>query len=550
MYFLLKNLCDKIGCEKKIYIYGAGKYATEIYNKLCIIGWKDRIKNFVVTFIGTQLPYIDDIPVIEFDSQTFAGTDNIILVAVSEAYVEEIRDKLRTISPEKVLYLLDFIGSTDNRLERLLSSSFDEFCNAALDEYIWRNPQNFNNKENLKNNLQQLLQKYKNKNVQDKSITYIIEEETARDIKIIRALLEKGYNIKVLQYAVKAKYVAEKELLNMNILTERFECAWEFMIKSLKHKPCLYFFDTEASFECASVAIRYRDIWGKVVVAPYETFIGCFINISENVINEEKFCLENADAVVWRYFSKEYLERKMGYRFKGESIHLLDNCGGYELPSRIKECSSDGRLKLCCVVAQIGCFLCEDSSVYTRQAKFIDILDSMDESCELNVFAWSASADEERQLADLQRKYKNFKYFLKVEHRDLICRISTCDYGLCVWTNEQIPDYPIGAEVLLGGIWTCTEGSYRYSVANRYFDYIDAELPIITTLPEKLCDYLQQYDVIVRMNSSNLDVEYLKKNKDYYKKKAKAAKTELLMSKHINILTDLFESVCAEKNMF
>lgn len=541
MHFLLNDLCDKIGCGKKIYIYGAGKYATEIYDKLCIIGWKDRIKSFVVTVIGTQRQYIDGIPVIEFDKCAFANTNDIILVAVSEAYIEEIRDKLSTIPGERVLYLWDFICPTDKRLEKLLNSSFDEFCNSALDEYIWRNPQNLNDKNVLKNNLQQLLQEYKSKKVQDKSITYIMEEETARDIKIIRALLEKGYEVVVLQYAVKPKYVAEKELFSMNIIPERFECVWEFIFKSLKHKPTLYFFDTEASFECASVAIHYRDIWGKVVVAPYETFIGCFINISENMIKEEKFCLENADAVVWRYFSKEYLERKMGYRFKGESVHLLDNCGGYELPFRINECSSDGRLKLCCVVAQIGCFLCEDSSIYTRQAKFIDILDNMDEACELNVFAWSANADEERQLANMQKKYKNFRYFLQVEHRDLICRISAYDYGLCVWTNEQIPDYPVGAEVLSGGIWTCTEGSYRYSVANRYFDYIDAELPIITTLPEKLCDYLQQYDVIVRMNSSNLDVDYLKKNKEYYKKKVKVAKTKLLMRKHINILTDLFE---------
>lgn len=49
--------------------------------------------------------------------------------------------------------------------------------------------------------------------------------------------------------------------------------------------------------------------------------------------------------------------------------------------------------------------------MYTRQAKFTDILDSIDENCELNVFAWSASVDEERQLESLQNKYSNFKYF-------------------------------------------------------------------------------------------------------------------------------------------
>lgn len=56
---------------------------------------------------------------------------------------------------------------------------------------------------------------------------------------------------------------------------------------------------------------------------------------------------------------------------------------------------------------------------------------------------------------------------------------------------------------------------------------------------------MQQYDVVVGMNSSNLDVDYLKENKGYYKKKAKAAKKELLMSEHISKLTDMFEKICS-----
>lgn len=544
MYFLLENLCKNIGC-RNIIIYGAGHYAIEIYKKICAIGWKDRIKNFVVTFMGTQPGYIDNIPVIEFDGMILDDDNYVILVAVSDAYINEIKDILSAFPLKRIFYLWDYKVTESEKRKFFLNGSFDALCQSALEEYIWNNPYQLENKDILLEELEAEIYKYRISKAAYKNIIYVLEEETARDIKIIKALLEKGYEISVLQYGRRAKYVAEKELLNLNIIHEQFDCVWEFMVKSLKYRPMLYFFDAETTFEYAAVSICHKDIWGRVVVAPYETFMGSFINFSEELFEDEKFCLENADAVVWRYFSKEYLENKMGYHFKGESIHLLDNCGGYELSPQLNA-RLDGRLKLCCVVAQIGCFLQADSSPYTRQAKFADILDKIDVSCELDIFAWSASEDEERQLQSLEKKYKNFKYFLKVEHKDLINRISTYDYGLCIWTSEEIPVYPVGAETITGGSMTCTEGTYRYSVANRYFDYIDAELPIITTLPEKLCEYLQQYDVVVGMNSSNLDVDYLKKNKGYYKEKAKAAKKELLMSKHISKLTDMFEKICSK----
>lgn len=544
MFFLLKKLCDTIGCEKNFFIYGTGYYASEIYKRFCSIGWKNRIKSFVVTSAETRQDTVDNIPVIQFNQSILDDANSIILVAVGETYIEEIRCVLNVIPSDRVLYLWDYRVSPEKKTEILLNASFDDVCDFALDEYIWNNPQSLNEKGELKRKLRESLRERQSKAVQDKSIIYVMEEETARDIKIIRALLEKGYRVAVLQYKLRTQYVAEKELLSMNIVPERFGCMWEFILLSLKYRPGLYFFDIEAFFEYASIAIRNKDIWEKVVIAPYETFMGSFVNISEEIFREEKFCLENADAVVWRFFSKEYLEQKMGYQFKGDSVHLLDNCGGYQLPSGRGE-RSDERLKLCCVVSQIDNFFREDSSLYARQAKFVDLLNKLDEGCELDVFTWTANENEKYELESLTKKYKNFKYFMRVEHKELIGRISAYDYGLCIYTNENIPDYPMEAEVLADGKMACTEGNYRYSVANRYFDYLDAELPIITTLPEKLCEYLQKYHVIVKMNSSNLDIAYLKANRAYYKERAKEAKQELLMSKQITTLTELFARICS-----
>lgn len=545
MFFYLERLCREIGDEKSIIIYGTGFIAMEIYDKFQLIGWSKRIACFTVSSVKAQPEYIDTIPVIKFEEELLENGDICLLVAVGDTYLKEIREILGGIFPKKVLYLWEYRVSEVEKREILLNASFDKLCRYALDEYIWNKPDYLNDKETLLENLKRIIYERTKEQKAEKNIVYILEEETARDVKIIKALLEKEYSITVLQWSKKEQYAAEKELRSLGIMIERFTMLWDFITISLKYKPMLYLFDTETTFEYALVSIRHRDKWDKVVIAPYETFMGSFTDLNPQIIEFEKFCLENADAVVWRYFSKDYLQNEMGYQYKGESIQLLDNCGGYKITSQMKESRND-KLRLCCVVSQIESFLQQDTEAYTQLARFSDLLERLDESCVLHVFVWTASVDAERELKNLEEKYANFKYFLKTEHNRLINRLCTYDYGLCVYTDERIPTYPAGAEMIHGVGFKCTEGTYRYSVANRYFDYIDAELSIVTTLPEKLCEYLQKFNVIVRMNINNFDYRYLKANKEYYKKQAKIAKGKLSMRRQIDSLTDMFDRICSE----
>lgn len=544
MFFLLERLCRDIGNEKNIIIYGAGSFAIELYHKLCGIGWENRIECFAVSSVEAQPKYIDAIPVIKFEEKILDNNKICLLVAVGDKYIQEIRRALKGLSSERIFYLWEYRVTDDEKRETLLNCAFDELCQHALEEYIWNEPCRLINKVELFENLKTEICERKNQQSTDKSIVYILEQETARDVKIIKALLKKGFQITVLRCCEKERYGAEKELKDLGVVIKEFICLWDFMVVSLQYKPMLYFFDIESNFEYALVSIRHRDIWGKTVIAPYETFESSFIGLSLEVVEFEKFCLENADAVVWRFFSKEYLQNNLGYQYKGDSIQLLDNCGGYETAPPMLETSS-GKLRLCCVVSQINSFLQQDIEIYPQQARFVDLLEKLDETCELHVFAWYANTDAQRQLKELEERYANFKFFLRIEHKDLIKRLSTYDYGLCVYTNENIPVYPAGAEMIEGGVM-CTEGNYRYSVANRYFDYLDAEIAVITTLPEKLCEYLRRFDVIIGMNISNFDLGYLKANRGYYKKQAKAAKKELLMSRQISNLTDLFERICSD----
>ncbi len=543
MFIYLDKLCERLKQSEKFSIYGSGYYGQLIYAKLCTLGWKDRIESFIVTKKDAQQAYINGVEIIEFDASCFENTNTMILVGVGKEYRQEIAHHIGDRLGKQIIFLCDYFDTDEQQRDILLKGTFEELCQYVVDQYIFENPLLLGNKSELLAELENTVREHQKMSREDRLLVYVMEEETARSVKILCALRQAGYQIKVLQDIRKSGYVARQELTELGIEIVEFDGLYTFLINSLKYKPLLYHIESMwFNFYYAIIAIRHNELWGKTVFAPQEILKGSFINIPENTFIYEKYCLENADGIVWRYFSKEYLEKKWGYVYKGESIQLLDNCSGYLLKKREMRLLEE-KLKICCVVSHIDSFLApSNENCFTRQARFEDILNKLDDSCIFDVYAWHVGADSERQLKELEQKYAFFRVFKKVNHEELIQRISEYDYGTDIFTNEKIPAYPLGAETIGYG-YLCTEGSYRYSVANRYFDYIDAELPVITTLPEKLCEYLKQYHVIVEMNSNNLDIAYLKANKKYYQKKAREAKQKLLMSNHINLLTGLYEKI-------
>lgn len=85
--------------------------------------------------------------------------------------------------------------------------------------------------------------------------------------------------------------------------------------------------------------------------------------------------------------------------------------------------------------------------------------------------------------------------------------------------------------------------AYINSVSNRFFDYLDANIPIIATRPKKLCDYFESFRVIVKMDISNINIEYLKKHRILYKENVKKAKKEFLIDNQIYKLINFFNEL-------
>ena len=148
------------------------------------------------------------------------------------------------------------------------------------------------------------------------------------------------------------------------------------------------------------------------------------------------------------------------------------------------------------------------------------------------MFVGGCSNSDREKLKLLENTYSNFKVFYGTKYSELIMKISQYDYGCFFYTDgEDVPELESVDDIYYGS-------NYNNSIQSRYFDYLDARLPIVATKSKKICDYLDELGVLVKMDIFNIDIEYLKKNKMRYKQNVERAREKMLIDNHIQKLID------------
>ena len=56
-------------------------------------------------------------------------------------------------------------------------------------------------------------------------------------------------------------------------------------------------------------------------------------------------------------------------------------------------------------------------------------------------------------------------------------------------------------------------------------------------------EYLSPYKIVIKMDLSNLDIDYLKKNRNYYKQEVRKAQKELDINNQIIRLIHFFKEI-------
>ncbi|MBD5476931.1 MAG: hypothetical protein HDR17_13295 [Lachnospiraceae bacterium] len=539
MYLFKSNLYNEIRRFSKILIYGAGCYANMAYEFLKSAGLKELIDSFVVTELK-EYREIDGIPVRCVDYITFDDEEMVIFIAVSHVYEKEI---VQLLQQKHCLHMIKFADYmlNDDFIERLRTQSDEQFKESIIEEYVWGDKSDSVYEFDKK---RKEIEKYISQRNRDcidwNTIVFISGYMNPRSEKIIGALVKKKYNVIVLEYECCNELVI-KEIKGNNITFFHCKDITDVFCKAIQYNPLVYYYEPVWG-DCTGpeIMIRHRNLFGKIVFASYDVLNDGYVQISEKDKIMERYCLENADGIVWRWFSKEFLEKKKGFKYKGKSLQFLDYCKGFELDKSIK---TDDMLKICFVQGGIYEYLdvnlLKNDGTYIEPARIDTILKKIGniDGCIFHMFVGFCNASDKDRLRELESEYSNFKVFYGTAHSDLISKISEYDYGCFLMTDgRDIPELESINNISYGSNYINSEG-------NRFFDYLDAGIPIIATRPKKQCEYFDDLGVLVKMNISNIDIDYLKQNRALYKKNVERAKPEILIDNQITKLIDFFKGL-------
>ena len=534
MLCLISDLVRLLNMSSKILIYGAGVYANKIYPYLKRAGLKDKIAAFIVTERQNDIEIIDGIPVQSIgDLELDEKESYSILIAVSKRYTLEIEQELRNMTFQRVLRLIDFEISDLNKI------SDKKFLDCIIDWSIWNHVNSLSDAENEKIKANEYVETRKKTVKNHNQIVFIVGNLSVRIVKIINAMVSNSYHIVLLRYGNIGSNLAINELSETNV--ECIECMSieKLFYQAIQYNPIVYFFEP-AWGDCswAETMIRHESVFGKIVISLYDVLNDGYAFVSDSAKCIEKYVLENASGIVWRYYSKEYLETEKGFHYKGRSIQFLDYCKGYKLK---REKVQENPLKLCCVTGDLHPFFCasKENEKYIREAQFVNVLKKIGNraDCIFHVFTGISSDENKRICSQLEKQYKNFKIIYGTRHDDLIKKISMYDYGCFLFDGE----IDIPCSVTVDNKYYGSQ--YINAVSNRYFDYIDAGIPLIGTRPLKLCNFFNEYGIIVNMDLPNIDIDYLNENKRRYKTNVERVRNKFFVDNQIYRLIDFFEQL-------
>lgn len=532
MWISFKKLLNDL--NGNVIIYGTGCCAKKIYKKLMDIKMHNIVTAFTVSDNLQGEVYGKAVYPISKLRKIYNG--ETILVAVSNnKYVNEIENVLAEYGYEKVIYLTKYFREDSVEIEEIINIGDNESVGRFIDRWA---SDNFEPLFCDNESIDYYLQERKRKGKAIKQIVFIagFESVLPRTVKIMGALQRKGFEPVLLCFGDADGRLVREELTENNLTICQCESAAELMYKMLQFNPLTYCIDILCEeYMWIKLLLSKKNIFGKVIVTAYD--VSNDFSTDEKRKQAEKYAFENADGIIWRWFSKEDIEKEM--RLPSLNILFPDYCDLYFTPQKADD---EKKLKICYVAGTANALIAKEmeDNRWRRYARIEEILMKLgnNNDCQLHLYANYATKENKKRFKLLESKYSNFKVFWSFTHKELIEKLSCYDYGMFLYTGDEVvPDKQRNADGL-------TRRAFRNSVCNKYIDYIQAGIAVITKGGNmKQLNMLREYNVIVDMDLSDLDIDFLIKNKEYYKESAKKARKELIIDNHIVDLCKFFDAV-------
>ena len=549
MYFRLRDLRNALKEYTEILIYGAGVYAAKIYPKLCEMRMNAKIEGFVVTEIKQQ-SFLFDQKIRQVEEIQKSEEKRCILIAVNRSAEAEIVDTLKKKELGNYILLSDFVRGDGYRMteEQYRGQSFTKYIEYMAESYEYQHvdEMRFKSQEEI---IDQIEQKINHRKRDEKQIVVIAAERQARCRYIFRALVKRGYRVTVLSSSTIWPDWLKDSIDQKGVEVIQCQTIEDLLCHALQYDPLVYYvLPPWSDASIAAIMIQQKERFGKIALELYDVMNGSY-NVDEKLLDIERYALENADGVIWRYFAKDYLEKKFGFHYRGKSIQFIDCCAGDDFH---RESGDDNELLKLCVICGSTDGLADRNGIDYQKwgddiIRFVTVQEIMQNITDrvdvlLHVYIGRATEEEKALLRKVENEYSNFKAYYNIPHGELKKRLLDYDYGI----QHTAGKYPMTDDQYRKEGCLYLWGTYMLSMAQKFFDYIDAGMAVIANSQIQLCNYLSQYGVIIHMDTDRLDIDYLKQHKKQYRANAEKARVKLSIENHIDELLKFFQQLYGE----
>lgn len=519
------KLCNEISNYKSFVLYGAGYVAEMLLDAL---EKRNHQPTYcVVTNLKENAKKIRGIFIYDFSEKVLElqKEDILIIVAVTDLYEKEIASILFDNNIVNVVFASNYLWLP------LCQKSFEDiYRDKDWEWYVSRIEEWFF--ERYSTNLPEysLCPNMKEKK---NAVLFVVENFSPRVVKIAKALKKTGKDVLLFLNAKVKQSAGEKfytSLQNEDIQCCTFDLIEELIFLLLQNKGnVIHIFSNCFNPYTAYILVKLQNFIGKIVFENYDIANGFYTDLNENIIKMERYCIENARGICHREFSLEYLIEVLNFKIKGKTIRFFDYCCDEEQGNeKYEKCNE---LSIC----YAGGVVTEDDYPDCPFGGFLEIAERCEKNkCHLHIYP---SVWDEKRYEKYIRKDKESLYFhfhKTIPYSKLISELSQYDYGICPTRDDVWEKDSSGYNI---------KNKYIYAGTNKYFDYLDAGLPIITAIPQKFVQYLEEKGVLINWTNGQYDFEFLLRMKDTMHDNVIKAKENLKISNNINKLLKFYESL-------
>ncbi|MCI9439405.1 MAG: hypothetical protein HFH85_20105 [Lachnospiraceae bacterium] len=530
----ISSLVQELRKYKRLMVYGAGKNAEILVKRLeerniCVAGVVvTKKEKWQKSFCGK--------PLYEFKEalEWLQDIDTVTVLALKREFEQEvvrllyIYDNIKYIEISKFLY-----EDEKNLITYYQGKDRKQYMFTVAERYLDNHPEI---NETIEGYAAQLECHIDRREKEFKKIVFVVEDIKPRVLKMMKALQRAGIMVDVLVW----RYVNDSTSIIKDLFRTANSCHYFETIEELMHDliqsdaKVLHFFTNICRCNNVCILLFQKSLFPNIVVERYDILTGMHYSLSGMCQEEfgrqmllERYAIEHAEGICFRDYSEEFLTNRLGFCIEGKTIRFLDYCEKERFATSKK--NDEEELSIC----YAGSIMLDSAYKKSDSINLWNLAEICEKNqCHLHVYPlrW-----DEARITSLQEMVKTNIYFhlhKTIPYERLAEELSQYDYAV----------HPVNRSILDESCYV-TSSKVKYAATNKFFDSLEAGIPIIIKTPQKMAEEFTRQDIAIPWFLEEYNFSELRRKKEKLRDLVAARRNDWCIDNYIAELIKFYKGL-------